>query len=180
MIMAIGIMSYAQTIRLMQEFANDLQIEIDLSDYTTSDEFEDRYTRFEDALAKKVDTETYTDTMRQIEESIENVKNGIFPIDLSSEEQITNTLDISHGGTSATTSTGAQFNLLSDLTVKVSGLDDEDYFIYSKPDQSKENGAVGKLRASHMWNWVKDKMQEDDWIPTDTSAIPKDKIDLIF
>lgn len=180
--MGIGLMSYDQIIRLMRDFANDLEIEIDLFDYTTKDDFIALYQQFEQALASKVDTETYTATMTQIEDAMADMKSNldhILPIDLSSGEQVTNTLDIYHGGTSATTAEEAQYNLLNDLTVKVTDLDDTDYIVYSKPDQSAENGSVGKMRVSHMWNWVKDKIEDEAVIPT-INAISKKDIDSIF
>lgn len=177
--MSTGVMSYSQTLNLMRQFAQDLNIEIDLSGYIDKNTFLILYQEFENALAKKVDTEIYTEKMKKIEESIKGIKSDIFPIDLSSSEQIVNTLDISHGGTNGTTVNEAQYNLLNDLTLKSTGFGNDDYLVYSKPDQSKENGSIGKIRTSAVWDWMK-HMIEEEGITPDASSISNDEIDFLF
>lgn len=173
------VMTYDQVLKLLSKTIRDLQLDIDLSDYISKESFADIYKRFEEALSKKVDTDTYTAKMIEIDRKLGNIDENIFPIDLSSDEYVSNTLGIEHGGTDATTVSGAQYNLMNDLTIKTTGLDDSDYFLYAKSDQSSKNGSVGKMRASHIWDMVKNKI-EDEGVTSGMSAMTKEEIDSIF
>lgn len=172
-------MTYEQILQLMSETVQNLSLEIDLSDYISRENFSVVLKEFELELAKKVDTETYTQTMRKIESSISKIKEDIFPIDLSTEDTISGILDVEHGGTNGSNATEAQYNLLKDLDLKTTDLEDATCFLYSKPVQSKESGSIGKVQVDKIWDWMKDKIK-DDGISSETTAISNEEIDGIF
>lgn len=173
------VMTYEQVIKLISQTVQDLQLDIDLSGYISQGDLNAIYLDFEQSLAKKVDTETYTQKMIEIENKIKDISKINLPIDLSSEDYVSNILGVKNGGTGASSINEAQYNLLKDLNVKSTDLEDNDYLVYSKPDQSEENGSLGKVQTFKLWDWMKDKI-EDDFPLESSSIISNDKIDSLF
>lgn len=70
-----------------------------------------------------------------------------------------NVLPIENGGTDATTSRAAQYNLLKDMgTVAANNVTDSRYFILEDSSPNATNGAIVRAAAMSVWGWIASKI----------------------
>lgn len=67
-------------------------------------------------------------------------------------------LDLNKGGTGATTSKEASFNLFSDINEAITDIDDGDYLITAVTTPNQKTGPFNKRSVSHLWSWIVGKI----------------------
>lgn len=82
------LMTHEQVLQIMSKTIQELNLEMDLSDYVSRGDFNSVYTAFESALADKVNVEIYNQKMSDIETSIGEINNKISEISTISNEEI--------------------------------------------------------------------------------------------
>lgn len=77
----------------------------------------------------------------------------------STKTSLSRPLNVQSGGTGATTSKAAQYNLLKDMVKGDSAIADADTFVgvYTSPNET--NGAVYQKPFSVVWNYIKSKIE---------------------
>lgn len=184
MLMNKDLVTLQQIMDLMSRTIQELNLDIDLSDFITKNDIAALCSEFETKLAIKVDKETFNSMVSDLRDLISDLESDLsdiinpLPIDLSAESDVKGILGIVNGGTGATTERAAQYNLLNDLNDKNADLQDSDYLIYNILDQSEENGSIGKIQASNVFNWVKSRIEKEETLID--KVIPNETIDTIF
>lgn len=118
-------------------------------------------------IEKKVDEPATSPTAGQVL-SYDGTKN-VWTAPTVAGSNVTGTVGIANGGTGASTAMGANYAILSDLTVSESAFRDDTPILYLSGDASAETGAVYTKSGSNMWSYIKDKA-DDTYIAEPTGG----------
>lgn len=77
---------------------------------------------------------------------------------LNNKEPSISKLGIAKGGTGASTSKGAAFNLFQDINESITDLEDTDSIVTGVVTPSATTGPFKKMNVSYLWNWIKGKI----------------------
>lgn len=107
----------------------------------------------------KIVLSSYSGTDYNFQESTFDDTGIVCPNEMSiTANKLSRTLAIAEGGTGATTSKGAQYQLLNDMEEVTTNAIDDTLFVGAYVGDSTTTGTVYKRKGSTVWEWIKSKI----------------------